>query len=39
MKESYMELVLSVVSWENNDVITTSVEKGDNTVEDDFFDE
>ncbi len=37
MKEKYIELSLKVVLWENSDVIVASVEKGDNIIEDSFF--
>ena len=39
MKETYKELILRIKALEQSDVITASVEKGDNTVEDNFFDE
>ena len=39
MKETYKELILRIAAFVQTDVIAASVEKGDNTVEDDFFDE
>ena len=39
MKETYKELILRISAFVQTDVIAASVEKGDNTVEDDFFDE
>jgi hypothetical protein len=39
MKETYKELILRIAAFVQTDVIAASIEKGDNTVEDDFFDE
>lgn len=38
MKEKYAELIIQVLVFENLDVVTVSTEKGDNVIEDGFFD-
>ena len=38
MKEKYVELIIQVLDFEMLDVITASLELGDNVIEDNIFD-
>ena len=38
MKEKYAELIIQVLAFEKSDVITASLEAGDNVIEDNIFD-
>ena len=38
MKEKYVELIIQVLDFEMLDVITASLEFGDNVIEDNIFD-
>ena len=38
MKEKYAEPMILVISINQEDILTTSPDKGDNTIEDGFFD-
>ena len=38
MKEKYVEPIISLIVLVQSDVLTASVEKGDNTLDDSFFD-
>ena len=38
MKEKYVEPIISLIVLVQKDILTLSVEKGDNTLDDSFFD-
>lgn len=38
MKENYVELIIQVLNFETSDVVTASLEAGDNVIEDNIFD-
>ena len=38
MNEKYAEPIIRIVALQPADIVTVSIEKGDNTIEDGFFD-
>jgi hypothetical protein len=38
MKEKYVEPIIGLIVLAQEDILTSSIEKGDNTLDDSFFD-